>query len=82
MMQTVLAVALARHTVLHGGGVQVHVRRLQADVPRSDVTAEALQVATETGRHLHGNALCEVLLHGTTQRNLKGTLQIITPHIH
>lgn len=70
---TVLAVASARHAVLHGGGVQVDVRQLQADVPRSDVTAETFQVATETSRHLHGNVLREVLLHRATQRNLRGT---------
>lgn len=74
MMQTVLAVASARHAVLHGGGVQVDVRQLQSDVPRSDVTAETFQVATETGRHLHGNALREVLLRRAAQRNLKGSL--------
>lgn len=73
MMQTVLSAASARHAVLHGGGVQVHVRQLQARVPRSDVTAETLQVATETSFHLHGNALCEELLRRAAQRSLEGT---------
>lgn len=67
----------ACHAVLHSGRVQVDVRQLEADVPRSDVTAETLQVATETRCHLHGNGLCEVLLRRAAQRNLRKILVII-----
>lgn len=65
--------ASARHAVLHGGGVQVDVRQRQLDVPRSDVTAETFQVATETSRYLQGNSLSEILLRRAAQRNLKAT---------
>lgn len=66
--------ALAGHAVLYGDGVQVAVGQRQVDVPRSDVTAETLQVVAKTRRRLHGNALREVLLRRAAQRNPRGTI--------